>query len=123
MRLEYLVLDIGILSISSYIITWFFAIYLRLSAIQLFFVFLGFNAFNSILQTYLLPFRYLKKLHDEIEEVQLFGFAIFAFFTGVLNLGLLLTRFDWLTSLGIGLGSFLGGPLFYGVLAKVMVPK
>jgi hypothetical protein len=123
MNILFLLLDIGILFISSYIITWFFAIYLRLNPWHLFFVFAGLNFFNAVLQTYLIPFRILANAHHDVESYQIFGIGIFALFTGTVNLGLLASRFDWPTALLIGISSFLVGPLVYGTVWAVLSEK
>jgi hypothetical protein len=123
MNIEYLVLNIGILSISSYIITWFFSIYLRLNPWQLFFIFAGLNFFNAVLQTYLFPFRVLANAQQDIGKFKIFGIGIFALLTGTLNLGLLASRFDWPMALLIGLSSFLVGPLVYGSLWAILNKK
>lgn len=123
MNITLLLLDIGILSLSSYIITWFFAIYLRLNPWQLFFIFAGLNFFNAVLQTYLFPFRVLATAHQDVGKYQIFGIGIFALLTGTLNLGLLASRFDLPMALLIGLSSFLVGPLVYGALWAVLHEK
>lgn len=120
----YLLLDIGILYISSFIITWFFAIYLNLNPFELFLIFSCLNFFNSVLQTYLFPFRLIANAYNELGEYKLYGIAVFGLFTGVVNLGLLLHRFDLLTVLFICLGCFLFGPVLYFALSleKKLIP-
>lgn len=123
MNVSFFILDISVLFISSYIITWFFAIYLKLNPFELFMVFAGLNFFNSVLQTYLIPFRFIANAHKELANIQLYGIAIFGLVTGVTNLGMLASRFNWSTALLIGLGGFFVGPIVYAALWNVVQEK
>lgn len=120
MNVGFVVLNISILFISSYVITWFFAVYLMLNPWELFMIFAGLNFFNSLLQTYFFPFRVISKAYKEIAQIQLYGIAIFGLLTGVLNLGILANRFDWPTAIMIGVGSSLVGPIVYATLWKLL---
>jgi len=120
MNVGFVVLNISILLISSYVITWFFAVYLMLNPWELFMIFAGLNFFNSLLQTYFFPFRVISKAYKEIAKIQLYGIAIFGLLTGVLNLGILANRFDWPTAILIGVGSSLIGPIVYASLWKLL---
>jgi len=123
MNIPFLLVDITILFISSYIITWFFAIYLHLNPIQLFLIFAGLNFFNSVLQTYLIPFRLIDEARKELSTVQIFGFAIFGILTGVSNIGILAYRFGFPIALLIGAGGFFVGPIVYAALWAVLREK
>lgn len=86
-------------------------------------IFAGLNFFNSVLQTYLIPFRIVNEARKELSTVQIFGFAIFGLLTGVTNIGILAYRFGWPIGLGIGLGSFLIGPIVYAALWEALKEK
>ena len=123
MNIPFLLLDITILFISSYVITWFFAVYMHLNPLELFMIFAGLNFFNSVLQTYLIPFRYVNEARKELSSVQIFGFAIFGLLTGVTNLGILAYRFGLPVALLIGAGGFFVGPIVYAALWAALKEK
>ena len=104
-----------ILYISSYAITWFFAIYLNLGPLQLFAIFCFLQAFNGILQTYILPIKFLEELREKIHDYRIMGIAVLALLVGPINVSLLAGRFGWPIGIGIGLGSFLVAPLVYNL--------
>jgi len=113
MDLNGLVLNICILNISSYVITWFFAIYLNLGPLQLFAIFCFLQGFNGILQTYFLPIKFLAGLREKLDDYRIWGIGILTLFAGPINVSLLAGRFGWPVGIGIGLGSFLVAPLMY----------
>ena len=123
MNIPFLLLDITILFISSYVITWFFAVYLYLNPVELFFIFAGLNFFNSVLQTYLIPFRLVNEARKELSTVQISGFAIFGLLTGVTNIGILAYRFGFPVALLIGAGGFFVGPIVYAALWAALREK
>lgn len=109
-------IDVGIVYASSVLLTWFFVSYLALNAWTVFLVFCFINAFNGVLQTYLLPLRYLDTLRQELNGVKLFGLVSLTLLIGNFNLWILASRFGWLQACAIGFGSAIIGPVIYGLL-------
>jgi hypothetical protein len=120
MDINGLALDMCILYISSYAITWFFAIYLNLGPLQLFAIFCFLQGFNGILQTYILPIKFLAELRKKMQDYRIMGIAILALLVGPINVSLLAGRFGWPIGIGIGLGSFLVAPLVYNLWSSVI---
>lgn len=118
MDINALVLNMFILYISSYAITWFFAIYLNLGPLQLFAIFCILQGFNGILQTYILPMKFLAEIREKMYDYRIMGIAIVALLVGPINVSLLAGRFGWPIGIGIGLGSFLMAPLVYDLYTR-----
>ena len=124
MNWTFIALDVVILMLSSYVVTWFFAIYLRLNYWTLFSLFSFFVFANVWLQSLLFPFKIIKQLRDELSTVRIAGFAIFGFLTGVTNIGILAQRFNWLPALGLCIGaSFVGPAVFAAVWQSIQESK
>ena len=106
--------------ISSYIITWVFAIYLQLNYWTLFILFSFLIYANILLQSILFPLKVLQQLRNQLSSVRIAGFAIFGVLTGFTNIGILAQRFGWLPALGLCVGvSFIGPALFTAVIQFV----
>lgn len=120
MNWTFIALDVVILMLSSYVVSWFFAIYLRLNYWTLFSLFSFLVFANVWLQSILFPLKIIKQLRDELSTVRIAGFAIFGFLTGVTNVGILAQRFNWLPALGLCIGvSFVGPAIFAAVWQSV----
>lgn len=124
MNWTFIAFNVVILMLSSYAVTWFFAIYLRLNYWSLFTLFSFLIFANVWLQSLLFPLKIIKKLRDELSSVRIAGFAIFGFLTGVTNVGILAQRFNWLPALGLCIGvSFIGPAIFAAVWQSIEEAK
>jgi hypothetical protein len=124
MNWTFIALDVVILMLSSYVVTWFFAIYLRLNYWTLFSLFSFLIFANVWLQSLLFPFKIINQLRHELSTVRIAGFAIFGFLTGVTNIGILAQRFNWLPALGLCIGvSFVGPAIFAAVWQSIQEIK
>lgn len=123
MNLTSVLLNISILYVSSTFITWFFVNYLQFSAIQSFLVFVFLNAFNGILQTYLLPFQYIEDIRKELNNYKLFGIISIGLLFGQTNIYLLYQAYGLYTALFISFGSVLFTPLLYFLWSTIKIAR
>ena len=124
MNWTFIAFNVVILMLSSYVVTWFFAIYLRLNYWTLFSLFSFLIFANVWLQSLLFPFKIINQLRHELSTVRIAGFAIFGFLTGVTNIGILAQRFNWLPALGLCIGvSFVGPAIFAAVWQSIQEIK
>lgn len=124
MNWTFIAFNVVILMLSSYVVTWFFAIYLRLNYWSLFTLFSFLIFANVWLQSLLFPLKIINQLRHELSSVRIAGFAIFGFLTGVTNVGILAQRFNWLPALGLCIGvSFIGPAIFAAVWQSIEEAK
>jgi hypothetical protein len=124
MNWTFIAFNVVILMLSSYVVTWFFAIYLRFNYWTLFSLFSFLIFANVWLQSLLFPFKIINQLRHELSTVRIAGFAIFGFLTGVTNIGILAQRFNWLPALGLCIGvSFVGPAIFAAVWKSIQEIK
>jgi len=124
MNWTFIAFNVVILMLSSYVVTWFFAIYLRLNYWTLFSLFSFLIFANVWLQSLLFPLKIINQLRYELSTVRIAGFAIFGFLTGVTNIGILAQRFNWLPALGLCIGvSFVGPAVFAAVWQSIQEIK
>jgi hypothetical protein len=118
-----IILNICILYISSYIITWFVVEFLNLSALYAFVIFCLLNTINGFLQTYLFPLRYLEKIRKSLDNKYIYGTISLGLLVGPLNLMLLIKHYGIGTGLFVGIVSSGLSPLVYGFLNSVKIAK
>jgi hypothetical protein len=124
MNWTFIAFNVVILMLSSYAVTWFFAIYLHLNYWTLFSLFSFLIFANVWLQSLLFPLKIINQLRNELSTVRIAGFAIFGFLTGVTNIGILAQRFNWLPALGLCIGvSFVGPAVFAAVWKSIQEIK
>jgi hypothetical protein len=124
MNWTFIAFNVVILMLSSYVVTWFFAIYLRFNYWTLFSLFSFLIFANVWLQSLLFPFKIINQLRHELSTVRIAGFAIFGFLTGMTNIGILAQRFNWLPALGLCIGvSFVGPAIFAAVWQSIQEIK
>lgn len=111
--------DLIILYIGYFLITWFVVNYLGLDAWKTFAVFSVLNAFNGVLQTFLLPLHYLEEIRKTISTVNLFGAVSLGLLVGQINIGILWNKFGLQTALLIAFGSVAFAPLLYWIIESV----
>ena len=103
--LQTLLYNFLIISIVSFCLTYFFAIYLNLSWYQLLFIFTIILWLN---QRHVLSIAPLKKVMDIMESTHsytIFGLAIFALANVYLNVTVSAWRFGWLSAIGLSVSS------------------
>ena len=103
--LQTLLYNLLIISIVSFCLTYFFAIYLNLSWYQLLFVFTTILWLN---QRHVLSIAPLQKVMDIMESTNsytIFGLAIFALANVYLNVTVSAWRFGWLSAIGLSVSS------------------
>ena len=91
-----------IISIVSFCLTYFFAIYLNLSWYQLLFVFTIILWLN---QRHVLSIAPLQKVMESTNSHTIFGLAIFALANVYLNVTVSASRFGWLSAIGLSVSS------------------
>jgi hypothetical protein len=97
-----------VLSVTSFVVTWYFAIYLHLDYYHLMGVFTVLIFLNNLLINYLFPLQKLKELIDSLSFLRIFGYVFYGTSAAFVNIMTLVSRFGWANALAL---SFIPGIL------------
>ena len=103
--LQTLLYNFIIISIVSFCLTYYFAIYLNLSWYQLLFVFSIILWINQKRLLYIAPLQEVMNILKQTNSYTIFGAGIFALANIYLNIGVSAWRFGWLSALGLSVSS------------------
>lgn len=88
-------LTLLVLSVTSFVVTWYFAIYLHLDYYHLMGVFTVLIFLNNLLINYLFPLQKLKELIDSLSFLRIFGYVFYGTSAAFVNIMTLVSRFGW----------------------------
>lgn len=88
-------LTLLVLSVTSFVITWYFAIYLNLDYYHLMGVFTLLIFLNNMLLDYLFPLQKLKELIDSLGFLRIFGYVFYGTSAAFINIMTIASRFGW----------------------------
>ena len=103
--LQTLLYNFLIISIVSFCLTYFFAIYLNLSWYQLLFVFTIILWLNQRHVLSIAPLQKVMDIMNRTNSYTIFGLAIFALANVYLNVTVSASRFGWLSAIGLSVSS------------------
>jgi hypothetical protein len=84
-----------VLSVTSFVVTWYFAIYMRLDYYQLLGIFTLLIFANNLLLDYLFPLQKLKGLIDSLGFLRIFGYVFYGTSAAFINVMTIASRFGW----------------------------
>lgn len=88
-------LTLLVLSVTSFVVTWYFAIYMHLDYYQLLGVFTLLIFANNLLLDYLFPLQKLKDLIDSLGFLRIFGYVFYGTSAAFINVMTIASRFGW----------------------------
>ena len=88
-------LTLLVLSVTSFVVTWYFAIYMHLDYYQLLGVFTLLIFANNLLLDYLFPLQKLKELIDSLGFLRIFGYVFYGTSAAFINVMTIASRFGW----------------------------
>jgi len=103
--LQTLLYNYIIISIVSFGLTYFFAIYLNLSWHQLLFVFTGILWLNQRKILTIAPLQKILEVMNTTNSYTIYGLAIFALVNVYLNIMVSAWRFGWVSAIGLSVAS------------------
>lgn len=86
-------LTLLVLSVTSFVVTWFFAVYLHLDYYHLMGVFTVLLFLNNMLLDYLFPLQKLKDLIDSLGFLRIFGYVFYGTSAAFINVMTIASRF------------------------------
>jgi hypothetical protein len=92
-----------VISITSFIITWYLALKLGLDWWKLLIIFTALIALNRAVFAYFFPLRVLSDFVSQLNGLRIFGIALFGAGTGFINIYLLYKRFGLVSGLALSL--------------------
>jgi hypothetical protein len=114
-----LLIGMIIISIVSFIITWFLALYLQLSWWQLFGAFVGLLLLNNVLINRLYPLHVLAGIIRELSGIQLFGIALYGLSSSFINIFVLYKRFGLRDGMLLGVGASVVAQTLFGLISQI----
>jgi hypothetical protein len=103
--LQTLLYNYVIISIVSFSLTYFFAIYLNLSWYQLLFVFTGILWLNQRQILTIAPLQKIMEIMKTTRSYTIYGLAVFTLVNVYLNIMVSVWRFGWLSAIGLSVSS------------------
>jgi len=94
-----------LISIVSFSLTYFFAIYLNLSWYQLLFVFTGILWVNQRKILTIAPLQKIMEIMKTTSSYTIYGLAVFTLANVYLNIMVSVWRFGWLSAIGLSVSS------------------
>ena len=104
-ELQTLLYNYILISIVSFSLTYFFAIYLHLSWYQLLFVFTGILWLNQRKILTIAPLQKIMEIMNTTNSYTIYGLAIFSLLNVYLNVMVSVWRFGWLSAIGLSISS------------------
>jgi hypothetical protein len=101
MRLLDLLNALIVVSVTSFVVTWYLALKLKLDWMTLFAIFTGLLLLNRVAFTYFFPLRVLQEFAAQLSGLRIFGIALFGAGTGFVNIYLLYKRFGLISGLAL----------------------
>ena len=103
--LQTLLYNYILISIVSFCLTYFFAIYLHLSWYQLLFVFTGILWLNQRKILTIAPLQKIMEIMNTTNSYTIYGLAIFSLLNVYLNVMVSVWRFGWLSAIELSVAS------------------